>query len=218
MPTFVNMTGPGTAVVTDDAAAAITAQTAALTAQIEKSFLTLIGTSTIPGTLGAIDNKLELIAEKLTEVLGAAKGLSKTVIDIKSSQAAMVSLQQEANIVQQMAVCDQMDTNRIQTQVTYEALDRAGIPRPVLPPILDVFKETLKKVKDFNLIVEAEGLIKSGTDKLTGLVKVQITAFDDAFGITEWIKQQTDVLKTAILPSADKAKAAIESKTKVTWA
>jgi hypothetical protein len=218
MPSFVTMTGPGTATVTDDAALAITAQTSALTAAITGAVGTLIGSSVIPGTLGAIDNKLDLIANQLTGLADNADILSKTVSDLKSSQAALVSLQQESNIMQTMAVSDQIDTNRFQTQVTNEALDRAGIPRPKMPPFLDTLKETLKKVKDFNVLVEAEGLMKSATDKLTSLVKEQLTSFDKTFGITEWIKQKTEALKAAILPSTRKAKAAIESKTKVTWA
>jgi len=217
MPSFVTMTGPGTATVTDDAALAITAQTATLSAAIQAAVLQLIGSSIIPGTLGAIDNKLDLIANQLTGLADNADILSKTVSDLKSSQAALVSLQQESNIMQTMAVSDQIDTNRFQTQVTNEALDRAGIPRPKMPPFLDTLKETLKKVKDFNVLVEAEGLIKSGTEKLTSLVKEQLTSFDKTFGITEWIKQKTEALKAAILPSTRKAKAAIESKTKVTW-
>jgi hypothetical protein len=218
MPSFVTMTGPGTATVTDDAALAITAQTATLSAAIQAAVLQLIGSSIIPGTLGAIDNKLDLIANQLTGLADNADILSKTVSDLKSSQAALVSLQQESNIMQTMAVSDQIDTNRFQTQVTNEALDRAGIPRPKMPPFLDTLKETLKKVKDFNILVETEGLIKSGTEKLTSLVKEQLTSFDKTFGITEWIKQKTEALKAAILPSTRKAKAAIESKTKVTWA
>jgi hypothetical protein len=211
------MTGPGTAVVTDDAALAITAQTAALTAAIQAAVLQLIGTSIIPGTLGSIDNKLELIAKQLVAVADLAEVLSLSANEIKTAQSSMVSLQQESNIMQSMAVSDQLDTNRFQTQVTNEALDRAGIPRPKMPPFLDTLKETLKKVKDFNILVEAEGLMKSATNKLTSLVKAQITAFDATFGISDWIKQKTQALKAAILPSTRQAKAAIEAKTKVTW-
>jgi hypothetical protein len=217
MPSVVTMTGPGKAVVTDDAALAITAQTAALTAAIQAAVLQLIGTSIIPGTLGSIDNKLELIAKQLVAVADLAEVLSLSANEIKTAQSSMVSLQQESNIMQSMAVSDQLDTNRFQTQVTNEALDRAGIPRPKMPPFLDTLKETLKKVKDFNILVEAEGLMKSATNKLTSLVKEQIGSFDATFGISDWIKQKTQALKAAILPSTRQAKAAIEARTKVTW-
>ena len=219
MPSFVNMTGPGTAVITDDAATEIALQTEILAAAITtavKDIKGIPGTgSADPGSLGDIANKINLVSNQLIAIANASNALGKTVIDIKTAQSTLVSLQQESNIAQLMALCDQMETNRIQTQVTYEALDRAGIPRPKLPPILDIFKETLEKYKTFNLMVEAEGLIKSGTDKLTGLVKVQITAFDEAFGITEYFKQQAEILKAAILPSVRGAKAAVEAETKV---
>jgi hypothetical protein len=218
MPSFVTMTGPGTATVTDDAALAITAQTATLSAAIEAAVLQLIGSSIIPGTLGAIDNKLDLIANQLTGLADNADILSKTVSDLKSSQAALVSLQQESNIMQTMAVSDQIDTNRFQTQVTNEALDRAGIPRPTMPPFLDTLKETIKKIKDFNVLVEAEGLMKSATDKLTGLLKEQLKLFDASFGISEYIKQKLAVIKSAITPPSPKqVRDAIEAKTAVDW-
>jgi len=219
MPSFVSMTGPGTAVVTDDAAVAITAQTTALTAAITAAVATLIGPpgSVAKGTLNDVANKLDLIASQLVAIADFADALTLSVNDIKIAQSSMVSLQQESNIMQSMAVSDQLDTNRFQTQVTNEALDRAGIPRPTMPPFLDTLKETLKKVKDFNILAEAEGLMKSATNKLTGLVKEQITTFDATFGISDWIKQKTQALKAAILPSTRKAKAAIESKTIVTY-
>ena len=218
MPSFVTMTGPGTATVTDDAALAITAQTATLSAAIEAAVLQLIGSSIIPGTLGAIDNKLDLIANQLTGLADNADILSKTVSDLKSSQAALVSLQQESNIMQTMAVSDQIDTNRFQTQVTNEALDRAGIPRPKTPPFLDTLKETIKKIKDFNVLVEAEGLMKSATDKLTGLLKEQLKSFDAAFGISEYIKKKLAVIKSALTPPSPKqVRDAIEAKTVVDW-
>ena len=218
MPSFVTMTGPGTATVTDDAALAITAQTSALTAAITGAVGTLIGSSVIPGTLGAIDNKLDLIANQLTGLADNADILSKTVSDLKSSQAALVSLQQESNIMQTMAVSDQIDTNRFQTQVTNEALDRAGIPRPKTPPFLDTLKETIKKIKDFNVLVEAEGLMKSATDKLTGLLKEQLKLFDASFGISEYIKKKLAVIKSALTPPSPKQiRDAIEAKTVVDW-
>jgi len=222
MPSFVKMTGPGEAVITDDAAVEIAKQTTIIAAAITTAVNDLKGIpgtgSASPGTFEDIANKLDLIAKHLIAIAGTSDTLSKAVVDIKAKQSALVSLQQESNIMQAMAVCDQMDTNRTQTQISYEALDRAGIPRPKLPPILDIFKETLEKYKTFNLMVETEGLIKSGTDKLTGLVKVQMTAFDDAFGITAFLKEKAEVLKTALLPSTRGAQAAIESKTKVVHA
>ena len=220
MPSFVTMTGPGTAVVTDDAALAITAQTAALTGALATQVGILIGTpvSPLPGTLSSINLKLELIAKQLSVLVEHSKTSSASISDLSVAQSALVNLQQESNIMQSMAVCDQMDTNRYQTQVTNEALDRAGIPRPVMPPFLDTLKETIKKIKDFNVLAEAEGLMKSATDKLTGLLKEQLKTFDAAFGISEYVKKKLAVIKSALTPPSPKqVRDAIEAKTAVDW-
>ena len=220
MPSFVNMTGPGTAVITDDAAAAIVAQTSALTGVITAQVALLIGPpgSVAKGTLNDIANKLELIAKQLSVLVEHSKNSSSFISDLSVAQSALVNLQQESNIIQTMAVSDQIDTNRFQTQVTNEALDRAGIPRPVMPSFLDTLKEILKKVKDFNVLVEAEGLIKSATDKLTGLLKEQLKSFDAAFGISEYIKKKLALIKSALTPPSPKqVRDAIEAKTVVDW-
>jgi hypothetical protein len=220
MPSFVSMTGPGTAVITDDAAVAITAQTAALTGALATQVAILIGTpvSPLPGSLSSINLKLELIAKQLSVLVEHSKTSSASITDLSVAQSALVNLQQESNIMQSMAVCDQMDTNRYQTQVTNEALDRAGIPRPVMPPFLDTLKEIIKKIKDFNVLVEAEGLMKSATDKLTGLLKEQLKIFDAAFGISEYVKKKLAVIKSALTPPSPKqVRDAIEAKTAVDW-
>jgi hypothetical protein len=220
MPSFVSMTGPGTAVVTDDAAVAITAQTAALTGALTAQVALLIGTpvSPLPGTLSSINLKLELIAKQLSVLVEHSKTSSASISDLSVAQSALVNLQQESNMIQTMAVSDQIDTNRFQTQVTNEALDRAGIPRPKTPPFLDTLKETIKKIKDFNVLVEAEGLMKSATDKLTGLLKEQLKLFDASFGISEYIKKKLAVIKSALTPPSPKQiRDAIEAKTVVDW-
>jgi hypothetical protein len=220
MPSFVSMTGPGTAVVTDDAAVAITAQTAALTGALTAQVALLIGTpvSPLPGTLSSINLKLELIAKQLSVLVEHSKISSASISDLSVAQSALVNLQQESNMIQTMAVSDQIDTNRFQTQVTNEALDRAGIPRPKMPPFLDTLKETIKKIKDFNVLVEAEGLMKSATDKLTGLLKEQLKLFDASFGISEYIKKKLAVIKSALTPPSPKqVRDAIEAKTVVDW-
>ena len=121
----------------------------------------------------------------------------------------MVSINTEKNILQSAKVSDQIYTNHFYKIANGET--------PVLPSFKESLKETLKKVKDFNILAEAEGLMKSATNKLTGLVKEQITTFDATFGISDWIKQKIETLKADILPSTRKAKAAIESKTIVTY-
>ena len=188
----------------------VTASTAARVASIETTILQLIGTSIIPGTLASLDNKLDLIAKQLAELADILDDLSRTIDQLKTSKNSMVSVNSEKNILQSAKVANQINTNHFYKIANGET--------PELPSFKDSLKENLKKFKDFNVIVETEGLMKSATSKLTELTKDQMKSFDATFGITEWIKQKTETLKAAILPSTRKAKAAIESKTTVTWA
>jgi hypothetical protein len=163
-----------------------------------------------PGTLASISNKLNLISLQLEEISDILDTLTRLMNQYKINMNSMVSINTEKNILQSAKVSDQIYTNHFYKIANGET--------PVLPSFKELLKETLKKIKDFNVLVETEGLIKSGTVKLTGLVKVQMTEFDATFGITEYFKQKAQVLKAAILPSTRKAKAAIESKTIVTHA
>jgi hypothetical protein len=187
----------------------VTASTAATVASIEATILQLIGTSIIPGTLGAIDNKLELIAKQLVDLADILENLSKSMNQYKINMNSMISINTEKNILQSTKVSDQINNNYF-----YKIADGET---PELPSFKESLKENLKKIKDFNVLVETESLIKSATNKLTSLVKEQIGSFDTTFGISDWIKQKIETLKVAILPSTRKTVAAIEAKTKVTW-
>ena len=195
--------------VIDYYGSAVKYQTIETPAVMQAAILQLIGTSIIPGTLASLDNKLDLIANQLADLADILDDLSRTIDQLKTNKNSMVSINTEKNILQSAKVADQINTNHFYKIANGET--------PVLPSFKESLKETLKKIKDFNVLVETEGLMKSATDKLTSLVKEQITSFDKTFGITEWIKQKTGTLKAATLPSTRKARAAIESKTKVTW-
>ena len=163
----------------------------------------------LPGTLASISNKLNLISLQLVTIADILDSLTKSMNQYKINMNSMVSINTEKNILQSAKVSDQIYTNHFYKIANGET--------PVLPSFKESLKETLKKVKDFNILVEAEGLMKSATNKLTSLVKEQITTFVATFGISDWIKQKIETLKAAILPSTRKAKAAIESKTIVTY-
>jgi len=195
--------------VTDYYGSAVKYQTIETPLVMQAAILQLIGTSAIPGTLGAIDNKLELIAKQLAELADILDDLSRSMDKYKTKINSMVSINTDKNILESAKVTDQINNNHFYKIANGET--------PVLPSFKESLKETLKKIKDFNVLVETEGLIKSATSKLTDAVKEQLKAFDATFGITEWIKQKTETLKAAILPSTRKAKAAVEAKTKVTW-
>ena len=163
-----------------------------------------------PGTLASIDNKLGLIAKLLGDWAQQVKTQSEQINDTAIAKSSMVSLNTEKNIIQSAEVSDQISTNNYYKIANGET--------PTLPSWKEIIKETFKKIKDFNIQVEAEGLIKSASDKLTGLVKDQLKIFDAKFGITEWIKYKVATIKSAITPPSPKqVRDAIEAKTAVDW-
>jgi hypothetical protein len=202
--------------VEDFYAEAIQFQILDTNAAIKLAFLEIMGSfpgfegPVLPGTLASIDNKLGLIAKLLGDWAELVKSQSQQVNDAAVTKASMVSLYTEKNIIQSSKVSDQISTNNYYKIANGET--------PTLPTWKEIIKENFKKIKDFNIQVETQGLIKSATDKLTGLLKEQLKTFDASFGISEYIKQKLAVIKSAITPPSPKqVRDAIEAKTAVDW-
>jgi hypothetical protein len=202
--------------VEDFYAEAIQFQILDTNAAIKLAFLEIMGSfpgfegPVEPGTLASIANKLNLIAKLLSEWVELVKIQSQQINDTAIAKSSMVSLSTEENIIQSFEISDQISTNNYYKIASGET--------PTLPSWKEIIKETLKKVKDFNVLVEAEGLIKSASDKLTELVKDQLKIFDAKFGITEWFKYKVAAIKSALTPPSPKqVRDAIEAKTVVDW-
>ena len=95
MPTFMTMTGPGTGEIVDDAAAAILAQTVALTADIAAATLAIKGVPTSPspnaGTLVAIESQLYEINYNIARIADASKPISDQMKKLKSESLKIFS-------------------------------------------------------------------------------------------------------------------------------
>jgi len=158
MPTTVTMTGPGSAVVTDDAAAAITLQTTALTGVISGIATAQIGTVITPGTL------LYLLAD-INTTLGIIKDsddrIAKAVSDLNSAIGSLASAQVKSNQIQEMAAANQITTNNFQMQVTKEALIRADLPLPTLPSPKEQLETAVKEGLSLNVVSAASGAVTS---------------------------------------------------------
>jgi len=157
MPSVVTMTGPGTATVTDDAAVAIGAQTLAQQAAFN-SIILQIGSTEVPGTLLAI---LSGINDSLARIADADKLIAKKLSDINISTGSVAVAQSSMTAVTAMAAANQIETNNKQVAATNEALARAGLPEPKVPPVPEQLKESVINGVALNQAAVAGGAVSS---------------------------------------------------------
>jgi hypothetical protein len=202
MPSFVTMTGPGEAVVTDDAAAAIVAQTTAIVAAILKASQTLQGLpgtgSTIDGTLSDIANKLNAINGNLYQLQSSSKAVAASMSKVETATAATAAAARKSNSIQLAAAADQVMTNEYQKQVTNEALTRAGIKLPVLPDFEKIIKDKIKDALNFNTMIKTEGMISQALEDTTEELQNYFKQMAKEFGITKFIQDKIDALKALV--------------------
>jgi hypothetical protein len=217
MPSFVQMTGPGTATITDDAAVAITAQTAALEAAITAAVLAITGKggSVMEGSLSDIANKLNAISGSLAQMVSNSTAMAASMSKVETATAATASAARQANNIQLAAVTDQVTTNEFQKQVTKEALTRAGISLPVLPDFETTIKEKIKEASSFRTMMKVEGMVNQALEDTTEELQNYFKQMAKDFGITKYIQDKIDSLK-ALVPDPKAAVKFIQSKTIVT--
>jgi hypothetical protein len=198
MPSTVTLTGPGTATVTDDAAAEIIA----LTKSLEAQNLLLIGTPSKPGSLYSIMNGLATITSNLGAVADVSKGLSKALSDLDVALSVMASAQSVQNSLTAALVANQIQTNNFQVAATKEALARTDQPEPVVPTVKEQLIQGAKDSITLTTAAATEGAI---------IQQVQTTAVHTAGMISEteiykdiatWLKRQKDAFLTFVTPSA----------------
>ena len=195
MPTTVTMSGPGTTTIVDDAAAAITAQTAALTTAINAQTAVL---KQLQGTLATVTGALGAIADSSKASSGAITSVAKAVGNASSALSDMA-------VTNQAVASSTITKNNFDKEVVSQTLLQNGQELPKLPPVADQLKSELK-----------DGGLISEITKLEGLIKKKITdAFADA---TEWakkalgvdevidnVKKQADAIITPAVKSAETA-------------
>jgi len=193
MPTTVTMSGPGTTTIVDDAAAAITAQTAALTAAINAQTLVL---KQLQGTLANVTSALSSIADNAKASSGAITSVAKAV----GSASSAVS---DAAVTQQAMASSVIEKNTLDTAITKQSMSNIGVPLPELPSTIDQLKEQLKKGTIMSEVAKVEGFIK---DKINSSVSDATEWAKKAIGVDQVIdnvKKQADAIITPTVKSAE---------------
>jgi len=194
MPTQVTLTGPGNAIVVDDAGAAIAAQTTALTAE-----------------LIFIDANLSQINSNLARIADASASISKALGDLNISVGTVAVAQNQNNAIQAAVAVNQIQTNNFQVEVTKQALVETGQKVPELPKIEEQIKTTIKDAILFNEIAVVEGiLIKqiNSTVVATGTWIAETAVYKT---VTGWIKTQAENLAAVFPKSPASIKSILEA-------
>jgi hypothetical protein len=194
MPTTVTMTGPGTTTIVDDAAAAITAQTNALTTTMTANNTKLIAELVfIDAAINQINNNVAKLVERSTSI-------SKAISDLEATTSVSAAGQSSLNALQATAIANQIKTNNFQMAVTKEALTRTGQPLPVLPDFEEQLKESVGDAISLNTISTAQGAVTSFINStVTGTTEL-IAGTETFKGISSWLSKQKDVILGAIIP------------------
>lgn len=195
MPTTVTMTGPGTTTIVNDAAAAILAQTAALTAE-----------------LVFIDADLFQININVAKLVDQAKVSAKALSDLQVSIAGLSAATSNSAVIQAAAAANQIQTNNFQVAATKQTLEATGQPVPTLPPIPDQMKTVITDSLVLNAAATAEGAITNFIQTQAAAAQTWLVGTEVYKDVASWLKKQKDTLVAAIFPpSADTIQSAAKA-------
>jgi hypothetical protein len=183
MTTTATMTGPGSITIVNDAAAAITAQTFALTAELVF----------IDAAINQINNNLSKLN---SQAIATNKQLSNLEIAILSvaaanSNQAVIQAAQAASVIQ---------TNNFQVAATKDALKRTGQPEPVVPTPQQQLEQSVVEASAVNAAAAAQGAVTSFIQTQSATILTMITSTEVYKGVAKWLQDQKDTLVAAIFP------------------
>ena len=197
MPSVVTMTGPGTATVTDDAAVAIFNQTIAQTAAFD-SIILQIGSTEVPGTLLAI---LSGINSSLANIADADKLIAKKLSDLNISTGSIAVAQSSLTAVTAMAAASTVEQNNFQKQAATEALQRAGLPPPVLPPLQKQIETSVLNGVALNQAAVVGGAVTSFITTNTVALGTWIAGTKAYTTVAAWLSEAGDSILGVLPPS-----------------
>lgn len=188
MTTIVNQGGPGSWTITDDAATAIPAALALLTAQLTalNGFLiSNIGPSSVvsPGTIGAaqkvqasslkdISATLSTISQNLDEATSQLQLLQSAIGTLTSHVADM-------SVTQKLGVIDQVKNNNFQQQATNASLQRSGFPTVTVQQqdVLTTIKSNVNDLSIMDAETKAASLIENAITSATSRIATYLTSY-----------------------------------------
>lgn len=209
MPTFVTMTGPGTAKVTDDTAVMIQQELVPnlviqFSALNETLGFTAPGKTPLPGTVTAVLKEINYNLSRIADT----EFLISTQMSNLTNAVDLMSASVIANTnIQTVSAANQITTNNFQTQVTKEALVRSGLPLPTMPSLTEQLKEAVKQGTELNVVSSISGAVTDAINSTVKSLTTLITATAAYRSVKSYIDSSVEALKVKLLPS----KASLES-------
>lgn len=188
MPTTITMTGPGSATIVDDAGILIST---AITAQTTQQKLDT-------------ERMIELMAYQLyalNRIADSQEKIAKSLSDINIAVGTVSSAASANNALQSLNIASQIQANNFQLQVTREALARADLPQPTLPPLSDQVKTIVKESSEMNAIAAANGAISQAVQTTISNTAAWIAGTEIYQTVERWVKSAKDTLLAPLLPS-----------------
>jgi len=194
MVTNVTMTGPGTTTIIDDAAAAITAQTNAITTTMTTNTTNLVTALTsMNAAVNQINNNVAALVTQSTL-------MSKAISDLEVVTSVAATSQSTLNALQATAVANQIKTNNFQMAATKEALERTGQPLPTLPDFDQQLKEGVTDAINLNVAASVQGAGIEFVNSTVAGTATLIAGTETYKGIGSWLSRQKDTIVGAIFP------------------
>jgi hypothetical protein len=195
MPSVVTMTGPGTATVTDDAAAAIVLQTTQQ-AVFNVKFFT---------ALAQINNTLQTLKDN-------SKITAKATSDLQIAIASVATATSSATVIKAAEASSNIKKNNFDMAVTKAALIKTGQEVPPEPAMSVQLKETITDSMTMNGIAVAEGAVTNFVTTQAASISTWILQTEVYRSITAYVTKAKDTLLLALFPPTP---AAVESAAKV---
>jgi hypothetical protein len=185
MPSTVTLSGPGTATITDDAAAVLTTNLPLLTAQLTR----------IQGTGANINYNI-------IELKKATVMLASSVQGLEISIGSLAVASSTHNALMAAMAANQIRTNNFQMQATKEALERTGQPIPEEPPMSQQIEDTMSDSVSMTSIAQTSGAINAGINSSITQLGTWIAQTKAYKTVSSWLSQGKDFIFVYLPDSA----------------
>lgn len=189
MPTTITMTGPGTATLVDDTAAAILAQNILLAREL----------LVISAALGKIADQTASINESLIAMKNKQDAMVSAISDTADSVKQSAQATTHASAIQAVAATNQIMTNDKLIAHTEQARTDAQLPAIQYPDLATSIKTNIKNSTIMSTATEMADAVTSWTRNIFSNISNWITQTYVYTGVKSWIKRQTDSIASLIV-------------------
>lgn len=183
-------------------AAAINAQTAAMTAQWEINNLNNV---LLIAELERLRNSIAGVVNQTSKIADAAATSSKAVSDLNSAIGSVKSAVTGATAVMQSVGASTIKTNNLMMEVTKQGLETSGQSVPEQKPMLDQLKETVVDGLTFHQQVSTQNVVSTMITDSINTLGGWITGMAAYQSVAGWLTKLKDSFVAAVTPNPKRA-------------